>query len=327
MKTFVPAPSTEPAEWVVRSLERSDGTVRSQVPPVFEAYARIFHPALREVAEDQWETVPWSEVAAHNGRTVHREMQWPGVTASSTLYNVAEQPPVWDGEPAEGYVPLALVPVLLPLLSRATRTEDRCWFGVWDGWGDLLPNTRSAPLFKVPARNMHLLRGPIEGLRWPTCHGSQPERANLCWPDDRAWFLRTNVDFMWTYVGGPRELIEAILEAPQLEALEAYETDGVMFVSDSVNAIHATADVTLDGNGADRAASPPASFGFIVTFGPDDAWSAAVVPDGSDALEPGVPTQVTLRFLVVEAARSLSVGREFTFWESGRTGHGRIVAV
>lgn len=327
MKIFVSATNVEPANWVVRLLERADGTVGSQVPPVFEAYARIFHPALREVAEDRWETVPWSEVAAHNGRTVHREMQWPGVTASSTLYNVAEQPPAWDREPAEGYLPLVLVPVLTSLLSRATRTADHCWFGVWEGWGDLLPSVRSAPLFEIPARRMHLLQGPIEGLRWPTCHGSQSERVNLCWPDDRAWFLSTDIDFMWTYVGGPRELIDATLGTPELEAMEAYETDGVAFLSDSVNAIHATADVTLDPNGADHPASLPTSFNFIVMFGPDDAWSAAVVPDGSDALEPGVPTRVTLRFLTGEVTRSLSAGREFTFRESGRTGHGRIVAV
>jgi len=39
-------------------------------------------------------------------------------------------------------------------------------------------------------------------------------------PADRAWCVATEIDFAWTYVGGSRELIDAILADARLEAVE-----------------------------------------------------------------------------------------------------------
>ena len=38
------------------------------------------------------------------------------------------------------------------------------------------------------------------------------------WPDDRAWFVATEIDDSWTYVGGTSELIDTI-EALDLETV------------------------------------------------------------------------------------------------------------
>src|SRR5829696_6667164 len=52
--------------WVSSARRRGEpGTVAALVPAVFEAYARILHPAVRYVGDDDVE-VTWSEVAAHN---------------------------------------------------------------------------------------------------------------------------------------------------------------------------------------------------------------------------------------------------------------------
>lgn len=80
--------------------------------------------------------------------------------------------------------------------------------------------------------------------------------------------------------------------------------------------------VTLEA-GADIPASPTSSYGFIVDFG-GEAYSAAVVPDGSSGLEHSVPTPIRLRFLVDEVREFLRPGASFTFFEQGRTGTGKI---
>ncbi len=61
------------------------------------------------------------------------------------------------------------------------------------------------------------------------------QSANLWWPDDRAWFVATEIDLMSTYVGGSRECIDALLAAPKLEVLEAQIGDGIGYESDRIN--------------------------------------------------------------------------------------------
>ena len=72
-----------PARWVVTALDgQLFGTVAGLVPPVFEAYARVFHPAVRYPDDELFgidsdepdQDVTWAEVAAFNGRTAHPAM-------------------------------------------------------------------------------------------------------------------------------------------------------------------------------------------------------------------------------------------------------------
>jgi hypothetical protein len=58
---------TEAADWVVAGVRDFDGTVGSVVPAVFDAYARVFHPASRSAGAGEAE-VRWAEVAAANTR-------------------------------------------------------------------------------------------------------------------------------------------------------------------------------------------------------------------------------------------------------------------
>jgi len=89
----------------------------------------------------------------------------------------------------------------------------------------------------------------------------------------------------------------------------------------------AIAEITLSEAVPDNELiSPPSSFGFILTFG-TESFSAAVVPDGSGLLQPGIPQRVRLRFLVEAVRTSLAAGREFAFQEGRRTGCGRILEV
>jgi hypothetical protein len=45
------------------------------------------------------------------------------------------------------------------------------------------------------------------------------QSANLWWPEDRAWFVASEIDFDSTFVGGDDRLIAALVSDKRLEAL------------------------------------------------------------------------------------------------------------
>lgn len=70
------------------------------------------------------------------------------------------------------------------------------------------------PRFDRPHRTYYLLEGPVRavtGLRYPDGQGWR--NPDLFWPDDRAWFVATDVDFWSLYIGGPTSLIAELTEA------------------------------------------------------------------------------------------------------------------
>jgi hypothetical protein len=119
-----------PAAWVAAALSEYDGTVATVVPAGFEAYARILHPAALDDAPVRWE-----DVAAANGRTAHRAMQWDHIVGAQRL---SEQPGVWDEEPETGSLPQTLLPALAGVLAQHTTKPERCWYGLWNGWGNTI---------------------------------------------------------------------------------------------------------------------------------------------------------------------------------------------
>ena len=226
------APDAAPAAWVLEGLRGFAQSVLSIVPEGFEAYARIFHPAWNNEPEAP---VRWRDIAQANGRTAHRRMQWPSITGSIRFCEGGGQPGVWDHRPEEGALPEALVPALTPVLARHTATPGRCWFAVWEGWGALEPGVRDAPAVEIPHRRLFLLTGPITAVGRSLETPPWWQTPMLWWPDDRAWFVATEVDFESTYIGGTRECIAELAGHPDLEAVTVEPADGVTWASDQVN--------------------------------------------------------------------------------------------
>ena len=253
-----------PADWVVDRVRTFGENVASIIPEGFEAYGRLFHPAHRREGETLV-PVRWSEVAEATGRVAHPEMQWEGVSGSS-LYSDRPASGLWDEEPEVGNLPFECIETLVELLRARTTTPDRMWFCAWDGWGShrLDPRAgavgiltighfgakpkplprRAEPLpltLELPGRSYYLLGGPLEGAL-ETMYGSafvewDPgwQSVNLWWPDDRAWFVSTEIDFPWTYIGGTPRLIDELVGHPDLEVLPARLDHGVTYDSDRVN--------------------------------------------------------------------------------------------
>jgi hypothetical protein len=59
---------------------------------------------------------------------------------------------------------------------------------------------------------------------------------NLWWPDDRAWFVATEVDHAWTYVAGSQQLLNRLMAEPRLEILPAETSDNPFVDGDLLNA-------------------------------------------------------------------------------------------
>jgi hypothetical protein len=210
--------------WVSSARRRGEpGTVSALVPAVFEACARILHPAIRYDGDDDVE-VSWSEVAAHNGTTAHPHVQWVAVTRGP----VESQPPVWDDGPSEGHLPVAVAARLVDVLARHTATPDDCLLARWDGYGYDLPHPEVPPrLLLRGGKDVVLLRGAITDAVRNLAPEPHEQSANLWWPADQAWCVVTDIDLTSTYVGAGAACIAELLATPGLEALAAAPDDPV----------------------------------------------------------------------------------------------------
>jgi hypothetical protein len=198
---YATAPDVAPAGWVTAGLRGVAASVVSVVPAGFPAYARIFHPAQRRDGVD-WKPGSWREVASANGRVAHRTMQWCSLVGCCSLSgdDCRPQPGVWDVEPATGDLPRDLAIVLAEVLAEQTTTSQRCWFAVWDGFGDLaVPDDEGARSFAVPQRRMLLLAGANRAVGASSLSVAPGwQSPNLWWPDDQAWCVGTEIDLMST---------------------------------------------------------------------------------------------------------------------------------
>jgi hypothetical protein len=219
------------AGWVARALAgQRPGTVAALVPPVFEACARVFHPAVRYVGDDDVD-VPWAEVAAANGTAAHPLMQWASITGSADFLGEDNQSPLWDDHPALGHLPEHVAATVAAVLRAATTSPEDCWFGLsahWDG-------RRSAPVLEVPGRSFLLVRGPVGLAAANLVPEPASQGANAWWPADRAWFVATDIDLVTTYVGGSAAAIAALLASPAVETAPATADQGTTPGSDTVN--------------------------------------------------------------------------------------------
>jgi hypothetical protein len=217
-----------PAEWIRERLHGFAVDVGSVVPDGFQAYARILHPL--ELPDGTSER--WSDIAVRNGRVVHPEMQF---------HMINRAPGTPEPDPTDflrdlevGSLPVTERQVLVERLRGATSTPDRCWFCVWEGYGDL-DDQGVRDLVRVPNRAFLLAHGSLDRAidsfaPW------RDQSANLWWPDDRAWVVASEIDFAWTYVAASAPVVDALVDDTRIEALEARVTDRFTYDSDLVNA-------------------------------------------------------------------------------------------
>lgn len=248
--------------WIASRLAGRFGAVTRAIPSGFTAYARICHPATDRGGCP----ATWSEVARQTGRQVHPLMQWHALVGSADPLNTTGS--LWPGgAPQRGNLVPEAVAHLCRVLAGHTATPGCCLFGLWEGYGWIgrgavgpavarpsdappaRPHDPIAPAFspdelrrprlRLPSRDYLLLAGPLQAaLQIGYWHGPDSfvaQSPNLFWPTDRAWCVASEIDFDSTLVGGTRELVDAILDAPELDSWPVAPDDSLAYDADRIN--------------------------------------------------------------------------------------------
>ena len=211
------------SDWIAPRLRGAFGAVGRVCPTGYEAYARIFHPVGEARAA-------WADVCAETGRTPHALMQWHDV---SRPVDAAGQEP-WRDPPPTG----TLGAESLAVLAAAVGGDAAMTIGLWYGYG--FPYPHPEPTLVLPMREYVLYRGRLATLRdpgWAEKHGwswAGGRMPNLAWPDDRSWFVASEIDFDSTVVGGSRLLVERVLSSG-LEAAEVTAASDLSSEGDRIN--------------------------------------------------------------------------------------------
>jgi hypothetical protein len=125
-------------------------------------------------------------------------------------------------------------------LAGRTKTPGDCVHALWDGAvsdmrghpargnpGWFPASVLSGPKVRIPNREYLLFRGRLDdvgrsgGATEPATGSSRDEELpgpHLLWPADRRWFVATEVDSDFTWVGGSQGLIDAVITDPTLDA-------------------------------------------------------------------------------------------------------------
>ena len=245
--------------------------VKSLIPDRFEAYGRILHPVDRQIeAEEVNRTIDsgelsalrdrerterlmrWADIAELTGRQIHPRVQF------DSLIGVPREG-AREYEAEIGTLRPGLYAALCDLLEAHTTTPTRCWFCLWDGYGQLHggaaagriygegsgptryeplppafePEVMSGPRVSIPGRDYFLLEGRLSS--WQQFFDDSWASPEIIWPDDRAWCVASEIDLDSTYVGGSRDLIDGLLADDQFEALPADADDPIDTTGDTVN--------------------------------------------------------------------------------------------
>jgi hypothetical protein len=219
-----------PAGWIassVRRWERDGVRLHSIVPPVFEAYVRIVHPA-RDLAAGAADR-RWSELSAiRGGGPLTRDASFGEVAA----VDMADHATYQRYAPLDGLLPGTIARALVEVFGATTSTAARCWYGIWVGDGALYSRSLqrgdgsdavdryldSVPKLRIPNREYLIVAGTLDAvIGFVTSDGSVT--PNLWWPEDRSWFVSTEIDSYSTYVASARETVEAVAHHPALETV------------------------------------------------------------------------------------------------------------
>ncbi|PPG86672.1 hypothetical protein [Rathayibacter rathayi] len=244
--------AVERAGWVLDAFGPF-GCFEGVVPPLFEAAARILHPSGRDPS------VRWHEVAAREGTVLHPLAQWDALVGGH---------PDGYSAPRLGLLPLDELAVVAEVLAAHTSTPGDCLADFSAGFRTLTGGSpavlsRSDGLDRLPERMSDTrptgweppeiaasgtveLRGcdgpllsldvrALEDIGWARASGFA-EASGLStqtplalWPEDRAWYLVSEVDVDVTLVGGSRALVDDLLLLSRAGRIE------VLFLPDEVD--------------------------------------------------------------------------------------------
>lgn len=191
------ADTTASAAWIEAACQGARATVGELVPNTYTSFLRVHAPP--PTSGDWWATYRYLYEAValigaqHTSRPDHAWFAvWEGHGFDSVHTQVAwSDAPIDDAERQEREA-----------MRARLRDENRTRTAA------IRSQLATVPRFALPDRTYYLMEGPVAAvaaLRDPsTGHWRNPD---LFWPDDRRWFVATDVDFWSLYVGGSDDFI------------------------------------------------------------------------------------------------------------------------
>lgn len=185
------------AAWFLSRLGIS-GTVGSLVPSGFERYAVVRRSPSDEVDDEGAELASELAVLAER-HTSTPELIWYAIwegygwETTTELYAAPSGPLAWASR------------------VRARRQHRRA---VRDRAGRVREGLARVPSFDLPQRRYFLVRGSLDSvsvIARPDGFGFQV--PDLWWPQDRGWFVASDADLDWSYIGGSDDFVARVLEA------------------------------------------------------------------------------------------------------------------
>lgn len=214
--------------------------VGAVVPMCYESYVWLPNPAWkwveperdgavvyesRGLEADLWALpVKWSEVAAANGKQMNKKAQWTEICGPHTNYGERAVLPNqnWTWAPRQQNIEPSAVHTLAEVLSQWTSRGDRCLSGQWEGSGF---DWETKARIEFPDWTYYVwscrFGDLIDWLKQPDSYVRDSEMPHVVWPEDRSWFMAILYSGYSSYVAGPRQMTDAILESD----LEAYEVE------------------------------------------------------------------------------------------------------
>jgi hypothetical protein len=228
--------------------------VKQQIPQIYDAYARIFHPAI----DLGGRRITWSEVALRLGKTPHRGMQWNSIIGCQG--SIQSRLPDWlAAAPALGELDLQSLNSLCEVLEDNSQDSKNVFYGLSTIHSGVRNAFDTAPMFQLPQRDFVILSGPLSAIATVGFAGTsgtsvkfrEPEEAateapmhsssftrispNLIWPSDHNWFVATEYEFDSTLIGGSSILIADLIDQAHLETWIIQPEDSLSYEGDRIN--------------------------------------------------------------------------------------------
>jgi hypothetical protein len=192
------APDATAAEWFVSTLRPFASSVGALVPPLFESYLRVAnHPDRSDDTDaphDIIETIA-DVAAAHTTATKAWFATWEGYGWLSTSS-------IFFPRTAGGLAGWRQRRAIRRLQSEEKQHRSR-----------LADELSQLTILELPQRRYFLLTGPVAAAS--TLHSPWDQSTflapDLWWPNDAAWFVASDTDLAWLYVGGTTALTRELL--------------------------------------------------------------------------------------------------------------------
>ena len=212
----------------------------------------------------------WADIASREGTVMHPLAQWQSLLGDH-VQPTGDRAGFQYDQPDTGLLDLDSLAAVARVLAGHTATPHDTLAALWEGHGEiwggvvqftiasesesesataappvsetlppLFPGAAEAARLALPHRDSLLFELDVRTLAEPGwaqrsgwTSGSRTLTPQCLWPEDRSWFLASEIDYDSTLVGGSEGLIAELLDLGRSGAIEVLRVPGDADLTDS----------------------------------------------------------------------------------------------